>query len=381
MKVIIVTSYLTSKGGVARYVSGFSEYLSKLGDSVILASLYSDSILYKSKENIKVVDLADESCLPQSIRFWASLGDIRKKFSHLVIKEKPDVILFNDFPATLWAQKYNHIPVLCYTHDIHMLYTDTYINNLPNLTRLFWRFLRVFVREYDKKKWNCFNEVVCNSNFMAKYILKTYKKNTKVIYVGTDTNIFSPSEGVTKKRAILTIGDLKVRRVDFLIKAAQKIFQKRTDFEIWIVGNKGEDDKRLKELVKTNGLEGMVKFFGTINDDSKLAIIYSESLVLVHLVKESAFGLTAGEAMACETPVIAWKPSGLEELIEDGITGYNIEENNEEILIKRIEEFLDNPAMSTEMGKKARKRVQNFVERNDKFQELRELMERCIPKI
>ena len=79
MKVIIVTSYLTSKGGVARYVSGLSEYLSKLGDSVILASLYSNSILYKSKENIKVVDLADESCLPQSIRFWASLGDIGKK--------------------------------------------------------------------------------------------------------------------------------------------------------------------------------------------------------------------------------------------------------------------------------------------------------------
>jgi len=381
MKVILVTSYMKSKGGIARYVGGFAKYLASQNDQVIIASLYADKNLYKYEKGINIVDLADEKTLPQSIQFWLNLKKLQKKFSDLVANEKPDVILFNDFPATLWARKFSGIPVLCYTYDIHMLYTNTYINNLPIITRWLWRIIRILIRIYDKKKWNCFNQIITDCNFMSKYIAKTYKKTTDVIYVGTDTKIFSPPENCSKKRSILAMGDLKVRRADFVLEACGKLSKKRKDFKIWVVGNKGQDDIILRKLVKKYNLEDMVEYFGTINDDSKLARIYAESLVLCYLVKESAFGLTAAEAMACQTPVIAWKPSGLEELIEDGITGFNIEENNYEILTKHIEKFLDNPKLSTEMGKRARLRVQNFVERDEKFRELRDLLESWVTRI
>jgi len=84
--------------------------------------------------------------------------------------------------------------------------------------------------------------------------------------------------------------------------------------------------------------------------------------------------------MSCQTPVIAWKPSGLEELIEDGISGFNIEENNYDVLIEHIEKFLDNPKLSIEMGQNARLRVQNFIEREEKFRELRELLKLWVDK-
>ncbi|MHB8545752.1 MAG: glycosyltransferase family 4 protein [Nitrosotalea sp.] len=372
---------MKSKGGVARYVGGMAKYLASQNDQVIVTSLYADRNLYKDEKGIKIIDLADEKSLPQSIRFWLNLKKLQKKFSDLVDREKPDVILFNDFPATMWAQKFPGIPVLCYTYDIHMLYTNTYINNLPMMTRLLWRILRIFVRIYDKKKWNCFNQVITDCNFMSKYIAKTYKKMTDVIYVGTDTGIFSPPTNCLKKRSILAMGDLRVRRADFVLEACGKLSKKRRDFQIWVVGNKEQDEILFQTLVKKYNIEDMVEFFGTINDDSKLAKIYAESLVFAYLVKESAFGLSAAEAMACQTPVIAWKPSGLEELIEDGVTGFNIDENNYEILIKHIEEFLDNPKSSIEMGKKARMRVQSFVERNEKFKELRDLLESWVTKM
>lgn len=381
MKVILVTSYMKSKGGVARVVDGFAKYLASQNDQVIIASLYADKSLFKDEKNISIVDLADEKTLPQSIQFWLNLKKIQKIFLELVSNEKPDVILFNDFPSTLWAQKFHTIPTLCYTHDIHMLYTNTYINNLPPITRWTWRIIRIFVRIYDKRKWGCFNQIICNSHFMSNYIAKTYKKTSTVIYPGIDTKIFSPLENCDKKKAILTMGDFKIRRADFLLNAASKLWKKRKDFKIWIVGTKGEDEIILRRLVKNHNLEDTVEFFGTVNDDSKLARIYSESLVLAHLVKESAFGYTAGEAMACQTPVIAWKPSGLEELIEDGISGFNIEENNYEILIQHIEKFLDDPKLSTEMGKKARIRIQNFIEKDEKFRELRDLLQSWITRI
>ncbi|MGI0011131.1 MAG: glycosyltransferase family 4 protein, partial [Nitrosopumilaceae archaeon] len=224
------------------------------------------------------------------------------------------------------------------------------------------------------------NQIICNCHFTSKYIAKTYKKTTDVIYNGTDSKIFSPPENYSKKRSILTLADVQIRRADFLLNAANKLSKKRKDFKIWIVGNKGQNDIILRNLVQKYNLGDMVEFFGTVYDDSKLARIYSESLVLAHLVKESSFGGTAAEAMACQTPVIAWKPSGLEELIEDGINGFNIEENNYEILIEHIEKFLDNPQLSTEMGKRARTRVQNMIERDEKYKEVRDLLQSWVIK-
>ena len=381
MKVFLVTSYLKSRGGVARVVDSFSKYLVSQNDQVIIISLYADRTLYQDQKGIKILDMADEKTLPQSVNFWLNLKKLQKKFSKIVNDEKPDVILFNDFPATLWAQKFIKIPTLCYTHDIHMLYTNTYINNLPKITRVLWRFIRLFIRIYDKRKWNCFDQIICNSKFMANYILKTYKKNAKVIYPGINTNTFCSPKVQLKKKAILTMGDLKIRRADFLINAASELSKKRRDFKIWVVGAKGKEEVFLRKLVKKFSLQDIVVFFETITDDRKLSKIYSESLVLAHMVKESAFGYTAGEAMSCQTPVIAWKPSGLEELIEEGISGYNIGECRQDILIEHIEKFLDNPELSTKMGQNARLRVQNFIEREEKFEELRQLLKLWVEKI
>ena len=68
---------------------------------------------------------------------------------------------------------------------------------------------------------------------MSKYILKTYKKKALVIYPGIDTKKFSPLKNQIKEKSILTMGDLKIRRADFLIKAAGKLSKRRRDFSRW----------------------------------------------------------------------------------------------------------------------------------------------------
>ncbi|MGI0011480.1 MAG: glycosyltransferase family 4 protein, partial [Nitrosopumilaceae archaeon] len=157
MKIILVLAYMASIGGVTRYVYGMAKYLASQNDQVILVSLYADRNLFKEEKDITIVDLADKNTLPQSIRFWLNLAKLQKKFAGIVSREKPDVILFNDFPATMWARKFRDIPTLCYNYDIHLLYTNTYINGLPRITRWMWRLIRILIRIYDKRKWNCFN--------------------------------------------------------------------------------------------------------------------------------------------------------------------------------------------------------------------------------
>lgn len=377
MKIVVIVPYLTRVGGAARYAWELSEYLTSKKDQVLVVSLYADRNIYDSKLNLKVIDLADESNLTQTIKFWITLRKISKKLADLIIIEKPDVVLFNHFPCTLWAQKYGNIPILAYPQDVNFLYTDTYINNLSIGKRFLWKILRLFIRPYDKKKWKCFDHVICNSNFSASNISKSYEINPLVIYPGTNTQKFKPSNMQSKKRAILTMGDARNREADFLIKAASMLYKKRNDFKIWVVGTNNEQEKELRKLVQKYNLTTVVEFFGKVSD-SKLAELYSQSLVTTHLIKEAPFGLIAIEAMACGTPVIAWKPSGTEETIVDGETGFLINENNYEDLIGCMEKFLDDPKLSLTMGQKASIRIQNYFEMNKQYDELRNFMQKCI---
>ena len=379
MKIIVVVPYLAAIGGAGRYAWELSEYLVSKGDYVIIASLYADRNLYHSKENIEVVDLADKSSLTQTIKFWYSLRKISKKLASLVKNEKPDLVLFNHFPSTLWVQKYGNIPILCYPQDIHLLYADTYISNLTLGIRLLWRILRLFVRMYDKKKWKYFDQVICNSKFSANHISRVYGVKPTIIYPGTNTQAFVPINSTSKKRVILSIANHKTRRADFLIKAASIIHQKRNDFKIWMVGSSGTYDKELKDLVKKYNLTEIVEFFGNVSD-SELVKLYSESLVLVHLQKIHPFGLVFIEAMACETPVIACKPGATEEVIVHGETGFLIDENDYESLIKYIEKFLDDTNLSNTMGKEGRIRVKKYFEMSEQYDKMRELMQEWICK-
>ena len=122
MKIILVVPHLTRIGGAARYAWELGEFLTTQGDEVVIVSLHADKKLYTSQK-MKIIDLADTTFLPQSIKFWTSLSNIQQKLVDVVKDEKPDLVLFNHFPSTLWAQKFQNIPVLCYPQDIELLYS------------------------------------------------------------------------------------------------------------------------------------------------------------------------------------------------------------------------------------------------------------------
>lgn len=372
MKIILVLPYLTRIGGAARYAWELGEFLINKGDDVTIISLYTDRELYNS-EKIKIINLADTTYLPQSIKFWLNLHGIRKKLSFIVKNEKPDIILFNHFPCTLWAQKFDQIPILCYPQDIELLFSDTYINNLPFVNRTLWRFLRLFVRFYDKQKWKNFDQVISNSKFSGKKLLEKYNVISTLIYPGTKTEIFMPMEKNPEEKIVLLIADGRVRRADFALKNISKILQKRQDFKVWIVGSSGIHDEELKELVKKLKIDRFVTFFGRVSD-SKLRELYAQAHVFVHLQRIQPFGLVFTEAMSCCTPVIACKPGAPEEVIKDGETGFLIDEYDGNMLNQFIEKILDKSELSISMGLRGRQRVQENFESSKQYEKLRNLL-------
>ena len=373
MKVVIVAPYLASKGGAARFTWELSEYLAERNDQVILTSLYTDKNLYPEKENIKIVDIGNKNSLTQTISFWINLRKIRKNLKRIVENENPNLILFMNFPATLFAQKFGKIPILCYPQDINLLYTNTYIKNLSHGKYFLWLILRTFIRIIDKKMWNNFDEIICNSNFSASSISKVYNVKPNVVYLGTDTKFFIPSQKNLEQKPILLFADQRSRRADFFLKSLPILLKKRNDFKIWIVGNNGEYGQELERIINKLNINDITTFFGRISD-SKLRELYSKAIVLIHLQKIHPFGLVFIESMSCGTPVIACKPGATEEIINDGETGFLINEDDVNKLIENVEKFLDDPNMSIKMGIKGREKVKNNFELSLQLDKIRKII-------
>ena len=376
MKIVLVLPHLTRIGGAARYAWELGEFLTGKGDEVVIVSLYTDEKLYNSQK-IKIINLADRTFLPQSIKFWTNLQSIREKLSNIVKKERPNLVLFNHFPSTLLAQKFDQIPVFCCPQDVELLYSDTYIKNLSVFTRIFWKFFRLFVRYDDKAKWKNFDHVICNSNFSGKKLLDKYNVKATLVYPGANTQMFLPMEKNLEEKTILLVADGRVRRADFALKNIKKILDKRKDFRIWIVGGIGDYDVELKNFVKKEKMENFVTFFGRVSD-SKLRELYAQAHIFIMLQRIQPFGLVFTEAMSCGTPVVACKPGGTEEIIEDGKTGFLIDEYDGEMLNKCIEKILDKPELSVSMGLKGRQKVKEEFESSKQYDKLRDLLQSWI---
>jgi len=376
MKIVLVLPHLTRIGGAARYAWELGEFLIGKGDEVVIVSLYTDEKLYNSQK-IKIINLADRTFLPQSIKFWTNLQSIREKLSNVVKKEKPNLVLFNHFPSTLLAQKFDQIPVLCCPQDVELLYSDTYIKNLSVFTRIFWKFFRLFVRYDDKTKWKNFDHVICNSNFSGKKLLDKYNVKATLVYPGANTQVFLPMKKNLEEKTILLVADGRVRRADFALKNIKKILDKRKDFRIWIVGGIGDYDVELKNFVKKEKMENFVTFFGRVSD-SKLRELYAQAHIFIMLQRIQPFGLVFTEAMSCGTPVVACKPGGTEEIIEDGETGFLIDEYDGEMLNKCIEKILDKPELSVSMGLKGRQKVKEEFESSKQYDKMRDLLQSWI---
>jgi spore coat protein SA len=77
--------------------------------------------------------------------------------------------------------------------------------------------------------------------------------------------------------------------------------------------------------------------------------------------KREAFGLVNVEAMATGLPVIATRAGGMQEIIQDGETGYLINQKNIKAeLTERLLLLLHNTSLRRQMGLRSRERVEQL---------------------
>jgi len=75
----------------------------------------------------------------------------------------------------------------------------------------------------------------------------------------------------------------------------------------------------------------LIEFVGEIGDAEKSAFLGQAIALLFPIDWPEPFGLVMIEAMACGTPVVAWRCGSVPEVIDDGVTGYIVASEDEAV--------------------------------------------------
>src|SRR5262249_31011309 len=85
----------------------------------------------------------------------------------------------------------------------------------------------------------------------------------------------------------------------------------------------------------------LIEFIGEIGDDQKSDFLGHAAALLFPIDWPEPFGLAMIEAMACGTPVIAWRCGAVPEVIEEGVTGFITEDEAEAARLVECVDLLD----------------------------------------
>jgi glycosyltransferase involved in cell wall biosynthesis len=100
-----------------------------------------------------------------------------------------------------------------------------------------------------------------------------------------------------------------------------------------------------------------VHFLGRFQDDEKLQHLYSAVDVTVVPSRQESFGQVASESHACGTPVVAFKTTGLIDIVEHHKTGYLAKAFDPEDLATGVMWVLADSERTCELGQAARSRA------------------------
>lgn len=214
------------------------------------------------------------------------------------------------------------------------------------------------------------DRVITVSQSSAKEIEKSFKVNPdklRVVYNGTDTDIFKPIKEESSNRCgLIMVGNTDDRKkgVIYLLKALYLLHD--DGIRLTIVddpwqrfphGNQAEPPppSYALRLLQKFGVDGLVNFTGRLTKEA-LAKQYSRAEVAVVPSLYEGFGFPASEAMACGVPVIASSAGALPEVV--GNAGILVPPGEPEPLAEAIKRLSEDKQLQRKLGEAGRKRVQ-----------------------
>ncbi|TXB63809.1 glycosyltransferase [Phaeodactylibacter luteus] len=148
--------------------------------------------------------------------------------------------------------------------------------------------------------------------------LQHYQHKFTPVYNFTLTDYFVPDDTVAKEHVMFLgrIEDIKGTKECIASALA-------THTKLIIAGNiQPGHDAYFAEHIKPHLEHPLIEYVGPVDDEQKKYYLQRSKAFLFPIKWEEPFGIVMAEAMACGTPVIAFKRGSVPEVVKDGETGY-----------------------------------------------------------
>jgi D-inositol-3-phosphate glycosyltransferase len=224
------------------------------------------------------------------------------------------------------------------------------------------------------------DRIVAPTTTEAEHLVDLYGADPaqiSVIAPGVDRRLFVPMPKQEARR-LLRIGDrrlfLFVGRLQALkgpeiaIRAFADAVRRSPELMVqtvlWLVGGPSGTDsqgeaERLATLARALGVADRVSILPP-QPHERLPVFYSAAEAVLVPSQSESFGLTALEAQACGTPVVATASSGLRHLVLDGETGFLVEDWDPRGYSEPILSLLGDPERAAALSRGAARRASDY---------------------
>ena len=218
------------------------------------------------------------------------------------------------------------------------------------------------------KRWtlNNIDSLTVVSNALKNEAINLGIRNNlpiKVVPMGVDLSLFNPdryNENIKKKYQIkgpfiLFVGRLSEKKgVEYLINAMPTILNEYPDAKLLIIGE-GEREAYLKNLSENLGLlDRSIIFTGAI-PNKELPQYYATADIFIGPSISEGLGLVFVESIGSSTITMGTNLPAIADVIEDGKTGFIVEQKNSKQIAEKVKYILSNRDNFKDMSKKARK--------------------------
>ncbi len=263
-------------------------------------------------------------------------------------------------------------------------HTCPQLNHNKSRHDLSFRNFRVKLKALENKNVH----IVAGSKWIEQQAMKSSilgkSKSIQTIYCGLDTTSFYPLDkdlakkalGITEHKFVICFGAERIenKRKGFreLIEALAIIRHNIPNALFLIFGH-------IEEVASLeNTLQIPVINLGFINSPELLTLTYSAADIFIIPSIFESFGQTSLEAMACGTPVVGFNTGGIPEMVEDLQTGLLAETGNSEDLAHKIMGLYANETQRLQMGRNARRLVEEKFSLKDQTRQYLELYDRIL---
>jgi glycosyltransferase involved in cell wall biosynthesis len=167
--------------------------------------------------------------------------------------------------------------------------------------------------------------LIANSSYTQEQIKKYYGRDSVVIHPPVDVKDFKPADA-KRSGFIITGRQTPYKRFDLAVQACTEL-----NLPLSVIGT-GPDNKNLRKMAGPT-----IDFKGWLSREEVIKHLQSAEAFIFPGLDD--FGISAVEAMAAGTPVIAYRGGGALDYVIEGKTGIFFDEQTAESLVQALHHF------------------------------------------